>query len=199
MSRYRAHNWHCFGGLEREPYAALYTTLAAPITARSAAFSAVQVGREGARSEGQRQHYRFWTPARVIEEIDVLVNRHGVRNINRRRDVRAAPRHVLGICDAIIDRGYKLNIWAYAAVDTVRDEMLDKLNARASLGWRWHRGRQRGGPHRRRQRYRVDEVYETVKRSGRRGSTSSATTSSAFGRHRRHDAADARSCARSQL
>ena len=30
MSRYRAHNWHCFGHLQREPYAALYTTLGCP-------------------------------------------------------------------------------------------------------------------------------------------------------------------------
>src|SRR5207247_1195458 len=30
MSLYRAHNWHCFGHLERQPYAALYTTLGCP-------------------------------------------------------------------------------------------------------------------------------------------------------------------------
>ena len=30
MSNYRAHNWHCFGDLEREPYAAIYTTLGCP-------------------------------------------------------------------------------------------------------------------------------------------------------------------------
>ena len=28
--RYRAHNWHCLGGLDRQPYAALYTTLGCP-------------------------------------------------------------------------------------------------------------------------------------------------------------------------
>jgi radical SAM superfamily enzyme YgiQ (UPF0313 family) len=44
------------------------------------------------------------------------------------------PRHVLGICDAIIDRGYDLNIWAYARVDTVKDDMLDKLK-RAGFNW----------------------------------------------------------------
>ena len=27
MDLYRAHNWHCFGGLTREPYASIYTTL----------------------------------------------------------------------------------------------------------------------------------------------------------------------------
>src|SRR5208282_3769699 len=27
MTRYRAHNWHCFGDRERQPYAGIYTTL----------------------------------------------------------------------------------------------------------------------------------------------------------------------------
>src|SRR5215471_20231975 len=30
MTKYRAHNWHCFGDLQREPYAAIYTTLGCP-------------------------------------------------------------------------------------------------------------------------------------------------------------------------
>ena len=30
MDKYRAHNWHCFGQPEREPYAAIYTTLGCP-------------------------------------------------------------------------------------------------------------------------------------------------------------------------
>src|SRR4030095_7178803 len=28
--KYRAHNWHCFGHLQRDPYAAIYTTLGCP-------------------------------------------------------------------------------------------------------------------------------------------------------------------------
>ena len=44
------------------------------------------------------------------------------------------PRHVHGICDAIIERGYNLNIWAYARVDTVKEDMLDKLK-RAGFNW----------------------------------------------------------------
>ena len=42
--------------------------------------------------------------------------------------------HVMGICDKIIERGYDLNIWAYARVDTVKDEFLDKLK-RAGVRW----------------------------------------------------------------
>lgn len=30
MHLYRAHNWHCFGGKNRQPYAAVYTTLGCP-------------------------------------------------------------------------------------------------------------------------------------------------------------------------
>jgi radical SAM superfamily enzyme YgiQ (UPF0313 family) len=42
--------------------------------------------------------------------------------------------HVVGICDRIAERGYDLNIWAYARVDTVKDEFLDKLR-RGGVRW----------------------------------------------------------------
>jgi radical SAM superfamily enzyme YgiQ (UPF0313 family) len=44
------------------------------------------------------------------------------------------PRHVEGICDEIIVRKLDLNIWAYARVDTVRENMLDKLKR---TGFQW--------------------------------------------------------------
>ena len=44
-------------------------------------------------------------------------------------------RHVEGIADRIIDRGYDLNIWAYARIDTVKDRaLLDKIK-RAGINW----------------------------------------------------------------
>jgi anaerobic magnesium-protoporphyrin IX monomethyl ester cyclase len=42
--------------------------------------------------------------------------------------------HVLGICDRLIERGHRVNIWAYARVDTVKDEFLDRLKA-AGFNW----------------------------------------------------------------
>jgi len=79
--------------------------------------------------------YRFWSPARVIEEIDLLVNKYGVRNIKFADEMFVLNvRHVSSICDLIIERGYDLNIWAYARVDTVKDGMLDKLK-RAGFNW----------------------------------------------------------------
>jgi len=79
--------------------------------------------------------YRLWSPESVIREIDLLVERHGVKNIKFVDEMFVLNRnHVLGICDRIIEHKHKLNIWAYARVDTVKDEFLDKL---ARAGFRW--------------------------------------------------------------
>ncbi len=136
MTRYRAHNWHCFGHLQREPYAALYTTLGCPY---HCSFCCIQApfknGEQAAGLNSQVNSYRFWSPARVIQEIDLLVTKYGVRNIKFADEMFVLnQRHVLSICDLIIERGYNLNIWAYARVDTVKDGMLDTLK-RAGFNW----------------------------------------------------------------
>jgi radical SAM superfamily enzyme YgiQ (UPF0313 family) len=136
MDRYRAHNWHCFGRLERQPYAAVYTTLGCPY---HCSFCCIQAPfRSGERKLGYKESvnsYRFWSARAVIAQIDTLVNRYGVRNIKIADEMFVLnPKHVLGICDLIIERGYDLNIWAYARVDTVRDGMLDRLK-RAGFNW----------------------------------------------------------------
>jgi radical SAM superfamily enzyme YgiQ (UPF0313 family) len=136
MDRYRAHNWHCLGGLERQPYAALYTTLGCPY---HCSFCCIQApfksGEETSGVRASTNSYRYWSPDTVIEQIDLLVNRYGVRNIKIADEMFVLNRrHVLGICDRIIERGYDLNIWAYTRVDTIKDGMLDKLKA-AGFNW----------------------------------------------------------------
>jgi radical SAM superfamily enzyme YgiQ (UPF0313 family) len=136
MSRYRAHNWHCLGGLPREPYAALYTTLGCPY---HCSFCCIQApfksGEHAGGVKGSVNTYRLWCPDTVIGQIDLLVNRYGVRNIKIADEMFVLNRrHVLAICDRIIERGYDLNIWAYTRVDTIKDIMLEKLKA-AGFNW----------------------------------------------------------------
>jgi len=136
MEKYRAHNWHCFGDLQRQPYASFYTTFGCPY---HCSFCCIQAPfKSGEKLAGWKESvnsYRFWSPQAVIAQIDKLVNEYGVRNIKIADEMFVLnPRHVLGICDAIIERGYDLNIWAYARVDTVKDGMLDKLK-RAGFNW----------------------------------------------------------------
>lgn len=172
MEKYRAHNWHCFGHLQRQPYAALYTTLGCPY---HCSFCCIQAPfKSGEKALGYKEgvnSYRFWSPQSVIEQIDKLVNQYGVGNIKIADEIFVLnPKHVVSICDLIIERGYDLNIWAYARVDTVREEMVDKLK-RAGVNWvafgieaaseRVRDGAQKG--------FDQDEVYkgiETVRAAG---------------------------------
>jgi len=136
MTRYRAHNWHCFGNLERQPYAAMYTTLGCPY---HCTFCCIQAPfKSGEKAGGVKEStnsYRYWSPDNVIGQIEHLVKNHGVRNIKIADEMFVLNRkHVLGICDRIIERGYDLNIWAYTRVDTIKDGMLDTLK-KAGVNW----------------------------------------------------------------
>ncbi len=110
-------------------------------------------------------------------------------------------RHVLGICDLLIERDYGLNIWAYARVDTVKEGMLDKLKR---AGFNWLALGIEAADERVLiavdKRYRVSEIHETVRRvkDGRHQHHRQLHLRPARGQ-RRHDAADARSGARAEL
>ena len=137
MDRYRAHNWHCFERiLDRQPYAALYTTLGCPFRCT---FCCIQAPfKRGEQALGHREStnsYRYWNPEAVIAEIDTLVTRYGVRNIKFADEMFVLNRrHVLAICDLLIKRRYDLNLWAYARVDTVGDGVAEKMR---EAGFTW--------------------------------------------------------------
>ncbi len=126
MSDYRAHNWHCFEHInERQPYASIYTSLGCPYKCSFCCINA-PFGKPA---------YRMWSPEVVLRQIETLVNEYGIKNIKISDEMFVLnARHLLEICDRLIERGYDLNIWAYARVDTVKDEYLEKL---FRAGFRW--------------------------------------------------------------
>ncbi|MHB8731908.1 MAG: B12-binding domain-containing radical SAM protein [bacterium] len=137
MTAYRAHNWHCFGHLERQPYAAIYTTLGCPY---HCSFCCIQAPfKSGEQVLGYKEavnSYRFWNPQATVAQIDTLVNTYGVRNIKFADEMFVLNmRHVHGICDLLIERNYGLNIWAYARVDTVRGEGTVEKLKQAGINW----------------------------------------------------------------
>ena len=126
MDRYRAHNWHCFDHIDRrQPYAVIYTSLGCPYRCEFCCINAL-FGRPG---------IRYRSPESVLAEIDLLVRRYGVRNIKVIDElfVLDAAR-VERICDLLIERGYDLNFWAYARVNTVKPALLEKMK-RAGFNW----------------------------------------------------------------
>jgi anaerobic magnesium-protoporphyrin IX monomethyl ester cyclase len=167
MEKYRAHNWHCFGDLERQPYASLYTSLGCPyhcsfccIQAPFKSGEAVLGMREGVNS------YRRWSAESTVRQLDHLVERYGVRNVKFADEMFVLnPRHIAELCDLIAERRYGLNIWAYARVDTVREGMLDKLVA---AGVRWLAFGLESGSERVLaqvdKRFETDQMYDTLRR-----------------------------------
>ena len=165
MTRYRAHNWHCLDGRERIPYAAIYTTLGCPY---HCSFCCIQAPfRQGEKAGGVRSSansYRYWSTDHVLDQIDLLVNRYGVRNLKIADEMFVLSRkHVLALCEGITRRKYDLNIWAYARVDTIKDDMLGPLR---EAGFSWLALGIEAGAERVRadvdKRFHQEEVFEVV-------------------------------------
>ncbi|NQT10534.1 MAG: cobalamin B12-binding domain-containing protein [Desulfobacteraceae bacterium] len=127
MQLYLAHNWHCFKHLDkRQPYAVIYTSLGCPYNCTYCNISALYDG---------KPRIRFRSPQKVIEEIDLLVREYNVKNIKILDELFVLKEsRVLEFCDLIIERGYDLNIWAYARVDTINEKLLKRLK-QAGINW----------------------------------------------------------------
>jgi len=127
MDKYRAHNWHCFDHIdERQPYAAIYTSLGCPFNCSYCNIHALYNGRPG---------IRYRSPEKVAEEIDLLAQKYNVRNLKFLDELFAINEdRVDRICDLIIQGGHDLNIWAYARVDSVNEAILKKMK-RAGINW----------------------------------------------------------------
>lgn len=136
MKKYRAHNWHCFGEPSRQPYASIYTTLGCPY---HCTFCCIQSPfRVGERASGVKEtvnSYRYWSPKAVLDELELLVTRYGVRHVKFADEMFVLnPKHVEGVCQGIIDRGLSLNIWSYARIDSVRPGWSELLK-KAGVNW----------------------------------------------------------------
>lgn len=126
MANYRAHNWHCFEDIDnRQPYASIYTTLGCPYKCSFCCINA---------PFGQPS-YRMWSATTVVAQITELVETYGVKNIKISDEMFVLNgKHIHSICDLLIEKDYDLNIWAYARVDTVKEEYLEKMS-KAGIRW----------------------------------------------------------------
>lgn len=125
MRDYRSHNWHAFDHLHDRSYASIHTSLGCPYKCSFCCINA----------PFGKPSYRMWQPETVVSEIDFLVEKHDIKNIKIVDEMFVLnKRHVLGVCDLLIERDYDVNIWAYARVDTVKDEFLVKLK-KAGVNW----------------------------------------------------------------
>ena len=126
MHVYRAHNWHCFDDLEhRSPYGAIYTSLGCPYNCVVCCINA-PFGKPA---------IRYRSPERVVDEIALLVEKYGVKNLKIVDELFVLKEaHYMAIVEGIIARKLDLNIWAYARVDTVKPANLARMK-QAGINW----------------------------------------------------------------
>lgn len=127
MGRYRAHTWQCLDGSPRQPYASIYTTLGCPFKCSFCCINAFQ----------HSSTYRRRTPSKVVEQIKHLYETYGVKTFKIADEMFVLdPSHYLPICEGLsaLPFASELNIWAYARIDTVRQETLS-LMRKAGIRW----------------------------------------------------------------
>jgi len=127
MDKYRSHNWQCFDDLsQRKPYATMFTSFGCPYDCSYCNIHALYNGKPG---------IRFRSAENIVEEIDLLVKKYRVKTIKFLDELFAInEERVNKICDLLIERGYDLNIWAYARINTVNENMLRKMR-KAGIKW----------------------------------------------------------------
>jgi len=129
MDRYRAFSWMCLRDFsERTKYASIFTSLGCPY---KCSFCAIHT------TYGERK-LRSWSPEWVLKQIDILVNDYGVKHINIHDELFVySPQHYLTIAQGIIDRGYDLNINAFARVDVLDKAPIEQLVTLKKAGFHW--------------------------------------------------------------
>jgi anaerobic magnesium-protoporphyrin IX monomethyl ester cyclase len=127
-SKYKAHNWHCFGPdiNNRGPYAVIWTTLGCPYQCEFCCINNVF----------EKRVYKMRNMKDVIAEVDYLVKTHQIKHLKIMDELFVSKNHkrLNEFCDALIERKYGLNIWAFARTDCVNPEILSKLK-KAGVNW----------------------------------------------------------------
>jgi len=127
-SIYQAHNWHCFGEdtiENRSPYGVVWTSMGCAYPCDFCCINNLY----------SKRTFRFRDMKAVVEEIDILVKKHGVKNL-RIMDELFIIKHprIEEFCELMEQRNYDLNMWCYARVDSVTSDILKRLK---KIGMNW--------------------------------------------------------------
>ena len=136
LKKYRTAGWHSWSNnSEKQPFAALYTSLGCPYTCSFCMINIINRTNSAENISSQDSNiFRWWSPEFIIKQFDYFA-KQGIKNIKIADELFVLnPNHFMKICDMIIERKYDFNIWAYSRIDTCKPEYLDKLK-KAGVNW----------------------------------------------------------------
>lgn len=136
FDKYRTAGWHSWSNnSETAPFAALYTSLGCPYKCSFCMINIINRTNNDENISSQDSNiFRWWSPEFIIKQFDYFAEQ-GVKNIKIADELFVLnPNHFMKICDMIIERKYKFNIWAYSRIDTCKPQYLDKLK-KAGVNW----------------------------------------------------------------
>ena len=125
-SKYRAHNWHCFGDVNnRTPYAIVWTSFGCPYKCNFCCINNLF----GKRTQ------RFRSIDSVIREISILVEKHNIRHLKILDELFVThPKRIEEFCDKLEEKNYDLHMWSFARADTINRHLLKRLK-KVGMDW----------------------------------------------------------------
>jgi anaerobic magnesium-protoporphyrin IX monomethyl ester cyclase len=136
LDLYRAHFWHAdFDYNKRTPFVSIYTSLGCRFKCD---FCMINIINRDNYEEGKKSAdfntMRFWSPEWALNELEKLA-KLGVETVRLADEMFFLDkRYFEPFVQGIVDRGLKMNMWAYSRIDTVREKYLE-LFKKAGINW----------------------------------------------------------------
>lgn len=128
LDKYRTSLWHTQFQGDVSPFASIYTSLGC---FAKCSFCMINIiNRSDYSTDKSASHFnvfRYWNPEFTIKQLEYLADK-GVKNLKIADEMFVyRPKHFMRLCELIIERGLKFNIWAYSRIDTAKPQYLETL------------------------------------------------------------------------
>ena len=136
LDLYRAHYWHTFfSQKDRTPFVSVYSSLGCRFGCNFCMINIVNRNNTNLNSNSSDfRLMRHWDPKFFVDQLEILAN-YGVKTIRLSDEMFFLnKKFYIPILKEIINRKLKFNMWAYARVDTVREDQLE-LFKKAGINW----------------------------------------------------------------